>query len=154
MSQHFAKLAQLKAKISSHGTDNPSKLYIAIEGRSVPLVLLFLLHAADISKPAKAAPIFMEWCDRCLEEFFAQGDAEKQEGLPVSAMCDRDLTVRSDSQLGFIKFIVRPTYVLMSDLMPRVVDEILPVLESNLRYWEEEKLREEEELLTEEEDEE
>lgn len=72
MSQHFAKLAQLKAKISSHGTDNPSKLYVAIEGRSVPLVLLFLLHAADISKPAKAAPIFMEWCDRCLEEFFAK----------------------------------------------------------------------------------
>merc|ERR1711966_186465 len=56
----------------------------------------------------------------------------------------------TNSQLGFIKFIVRPTYVLMSDLMPRVVDEILPVLESNLRYWEEEKLREEEELLTEE----
>lgn len=78
---------------------------------------------------------------------------EKKEGLPVSPMCDRDLTIRSDSQLGFIKFIVRPTYVLMSDLMPRVVDEILPVLESNLRYWEEEKLREEEELLTEEEEE-
>lgn len=152
VTQHFAKLAQLKAKISSHGVDNPTKLYINIEGRSVPLVLLFLLHAADISNPAKAAPIFMEWCDRCLEEFFVQGDAEKQEGLPVSPMCDRDLTVRSDSQLGFIKFIVRPMYVLMSDLMPRVVDEVLPVLESNLRYWEDEKLREEEELLTEDEE--
>merc|ERR1719223_680535 len=129
MSQHFAKLAQLKSKISTHGTDNPSKFYVNVDGRSISSVLLFLLHVADISNPAKPAPIFVEWCDRCLNEFFAQGDAEKKAGMPVSPMCDRKETVKSDSQLGFIKFIVRPSFVLMSDLMPRVVDEILPVLE-------------------------
>lgn len=151
MSQHFAKVAQLKSRISSHGVENPEKFYIPFEGRSLPLVLMAILHAADISNPAKPAPIFVEWCDRCLAEFFAQGDAEKRKGLPVSPMCDQNLTVRSDSQLGFGKFIVRPTFVLLSDLVPRIVDEVLPVLESNLRYWEHEKLREEEEHTTEEE---
>lgn len=141
MSQHFAKLAQLKSKISTHGTGNPSKFYVNVDGRSISSVLLFLLHVADISNPAKPAPIFVEWCDRCLNEFFAQGDAEKKAGMPVSPMCDRELTVKSDSQLGFIKFIVRPSLVLMSDLMPRVVDEILPILEENLRYWEDQKAR-------------
>lgn len=142
MSQHFAKLAQLKSKISTHGTSDPSKFYVNADGRSISIVLLFLLHVADISNPAKPAPIFVEWTDRCLNEFFAQGDAEKKALMPVSPMCDREVTVRSDSQLGFIKFIVRPSFVLMSDLMPRVVDEVLPVLEENLRYWEDQKLKE------------
>lgn len=142
MSQHFAKLAQLKSKISAHGTTNHAKFYVNVDGRSISSVLLFLLHVADISNPAKPAPIFVEWCDRCLNEFFAQGDAEKKAFMPVSPMCDRELTVKSDSQLGFIKFIVRPSFVLMSDLMPRVVDEILPVLEQNLKYWEDQKIQE------------
>lgn len=141
MSQHFAKLAQLKSKISTHGTLNPAKFYVNVDGRSISSVLLFLLHVADISNPAKPAPVFVEWCDRCLNEFFAQGDAEKKAFMPVSPMCDRELTVKSDSQLGFIKFIVRPSFVLMSDLMPRVVDEILPVLEQNLKYWEDKKIQ-------------
>eukprot|EP00581_Thalassiosira_minuscula_P009892 CAMPEP_0183709712 /NCGR_PEP_ID=MMETSP0737-20130205/5701_1 /TAXON_ID=385413 /ORGANISM="Thalassiosira miniscula, Strain CCMP1093" /LENGTH=509 /DNA_ID=CAMNT_0025937879 /DNA_START=366 /DNA_END=1895 /DNA_ORIENTATION=+ len=150
MSQHFSKLAMLKSKISTHGTADHTKFYINQDGRSISMVLLFLLHVADISNPAKPGEIFVEWCDRCLNEFFAQGDAEKKALMPVSPMCDRELTVKSDSQMGFIKFIVRPSFVTMSDLMPRVVDEILPVLESNLKYWEDQKLQEMDVLKTEE----
>lgn len=146
MSQHFTKLAQLKSKISANGTDNPAKFYVNADGRSISTVLLFLLHVADISNPAKPAPVFVEWCDRCLDEFFVQGDAEKKAFMPVSPMCDREKTVKSDSQLGFIKFIVRPSFVTMSDLMPRVIDEVLPVLEDNLRYWEDKKLKDDEEM--------
>lgn len=142
MSQHFAKLAQLKSKISTHGTTNPAKFYVNVDGRSISIVLLFLLHTADISNPAKPGPIFVEWCDRCLNEFFAQGDEEKKASMPVSPMCDRDETVRSDSQMGFIKFVVRPSFVLMSDLVPRIVDEVLPVVEDNLKYWEDVKAKE------------
>eukprot|EP00580_Thalassiosira_gravida_P000683 CAMPEP_0201622652 /NCGR_PEP_ID=MMETSP0492-20130828/47512_1 /ASSEMBLY_ACC=CAM_ASM_000837 /TAXON_ID=420259 /ORGANISM="Thalassiosira gravida, Strain GMp14c1" /LENGTH=321 /DNA_ID=CAMNT_0048092241 /DNA_START=81 /DNA_END=1046 /DNA_ORIENTATION=+ len=152
MSQHFAKVAQLKSKISHFGTSDPLKFYVNSDGRSMSCVLQFILHLADISNPAKPAPVFVEWCDRCLNEFFAQGDAEKKAYMPVSPMCDRDVTVKSDSQLGFIKFIVRPSFVLLSDLVPRAVDEILPILESNLRYWEDVKLKEEEEAEEEEEE--
>ena len=143
MSQHFQKFAMVKSKISTHGTESRAKFYINADGQSISSVLLFLLHVADISNPAKPAPIFLDWCDRCLEEFFLQGDAEKKAGMPVSPMCDRKLTVKSESQLGFIRFIVRPSFVLLSDLMPRVVDEVLPCLEDNLRYWDEQKLKEE-----------
>lgn len=139
MSLHFAKLAELRSKISNHGVSNPAKFYVNADGRSISSVLMFILHVADISNPAKPEPIFKEWCDRCLDEFFAQGDAEKKALMPVSPMCDRELTVKSDSQMGFIKFIVRPSFVLLSDLIPRVVDEILPVLEENLNYWEDQK---------------
>ncbi|KAL7538534.1 hypothetical protein ACHAXR_008628 [Thalassiosira sp. AJA248-18] len=142
MSQHFTKLAHLKSKISAHGTASPSKFYENVDGRSISIVLLFLLHVADISNPAKPGPISVEWADRCLNEFFAQGDAEKKALMPVSPMCDRDLTVKSDSQVGFIKFVVQPSFVIMSDLIPKVGDEVLPVIEDNLRYWEEQKAKE------------
>mmetsp|Transcript_17773 Transcript_17773/g.40119 ORF Transcript_17773/g.40119 Transcript_17773/m.40119 type:complete len:504 (-) Transcript_17773:1038-2549(-) len=145
MSLHFAKLAQLKAILSSAGPDAPvEKFYINIEGRSIPLVLLIVLHIADISNPAKPSPIFVEWCDRLLNEGFAQGDKEKKRALPVSPMCDREATNRNDSQLGFIKYIVRPSFVLLSDLVPRVVDEILPIIQDNLNYWNEQKMADEE----------
>eukprot|EP01082_Thalassiosira_pseudonana_P003378 g3565.t1 g3565 contig12:2331160-2332713(-) len=138
MSHHFSKLAHIKSKISTHGrTAEAVKFYQNIEGRSMSTVLLFILHVADISNPAKPAPIFVEWCERSLNEFYEQGDAEKKAGLPVSPMCDRELTVKSDSQIGFIKYVVRPSFVTLSDLVPNVVDVILPLLESNLQYWEE-----------------
>ncbi|KAL7530436.1 hypothetical protein ACHAWF_003375 [Thalassiosira exigua] len=140
LSQHFTMLGKIKGQMSRGGDAGPSKFYHTIDGRSISRLLLFLLHAADISNPTKPAPIFTEWSERALGEFFAQGDAEKKAFLPVSPMCDREMTVKSDSQLGFIKFIVRPTFVLLSDLIPKVVDVVLPVVEENLKYWEEQKV--------------
>ena len=36
-------------------------------------ILKFLLHAADISNPAKKHDLAGFWADRALKEFFAQG---------------------------------------------------------------------------------
>ena len=47
---------------------------------------------------------------RCLDELFRQGDCEKEQGLPLSPMCNRDTTMIPVSQIGFIKFIVLPSY--------------------------------------------
>jgi 3'5'-cyclic nucleotide phosphodiesterase len=43
-----------------------------------------------------------------LEEFFMQGDMEKNEGLPVSPMCDRATVSVPMSQINFIEFVVAP----------------------------------------------
>merc|ERR1719329_59074 len=51
-----------------------------------------LLHFADISNPAKTFPLCKEWALRVLEEFFAQGDLEKQNGLPLQPLNDRSKT--------------------------------------------------------------
>jgi hypothetical protein len=48
------------------------------------MFLKLLLKAADVSNPAKATPLYLFWTDRIIEEFYAQGDEEKQLGLPVS----------------------------------------------------------------------
>ena len=63
-------------------------------------VLCFLLHSADISNPAKPWDIHNRWTTRIMEEFFQQGDREKQLSLPPSPLCDRNTTSIPESQLG------------------------------------------------------
>jgi len=52
-------------------------------------VLQSLVHCADLSNPAKPLTLYRQWHDRILQEFFCQGDLERQQGLDVSPMCDR-----------------------------------------------------------------
>ena len=48
-----------------------------------------MLHAADISNPAKPLPAYIDWTDRVLAEFYHQGDEERKASLPVSTFYDR-----------------------------------------------------------------
>ena len=48
-----------------------------------------MVHCADLSGPTKPLPLYRRWCDRIMEEFFQQGDKEKEVGLDISPMCDR-----------------------------------------------------------------
>ena len=45
-----------------------------------------------------------------LEEFFAQGDAERAAGMAVSPMMDRHNTSYPLSQINFIEFVVAPLF--------------------------------------------
>ena len=48
------------------------------------------LKAADVGHVALPKDQHLVWVDRLQEEFFRQGDMERQAGLPVSAMMDRN----------------------------------------------------------------
>ena len=63
-------------------------------------VLCLLLHSADVSNPAKPWEVHTRWTGRIMEEFFEQGDREKQLSLPPSPLCDRNTTNIPESQLG------------------------------------------------------
>merc|ERR1712228_687021 len=78
----------------------------------------------------------MGWTHRCLREFFSQGDEEKRRGLPVSPMCDRSTTNVPGSQIGFIQFIVQPTFEGLAALFPKAKEVCLFELESNKSAWE------------------
>jgi 3',5'-cyclic-nucleotide phosphodiesterase len=100
-------------------------------------VLAFLAHLADISNPSKNIQTAMKWTDRLLEEFHRQGDKEEELGLPFSQCCDRNAQTREESQIGFINFIVLPSFKLLGELIPRVEKEIVPQIEINLEWWKE-----------------
>jgi hypothetical protein len=101
-------------------------------------MLYFLLHQADISNPAKPYPLFTIWAENILAECYAQGDQEASLSLPKSPLCDRMTTDKKQCQIGFIKFVVQPSYQLLGDIIPQFATTVFPCIERSLKYWEEE----------------
>ncbi|XP_068425684.1 dual specificity calcium/calmodulin-dependent 3',5'-cyclic nucleotide phosphodiesterase 1C isoform X5 [Clinocottus analis] len=95
------------------------------EGVDKPKALSLLLHTADISHPAKSYDLHHRWTSSLLEEFFIQGDKESELGLPFSPLCDRKSTMVAQSQIGFIDFIVVPTFTVLTDMMERIVKPLI-----------------------------
>ncbi|XP_056109401.1 dual specificity calcium/calmodulin-dependent 3',5'-cyclic nucleotide phosphodiesterase 1C isoform X5 [Rhinichthys klamathensis goyatoka] len=95
------------------------------EGIDKPKALSLLLHAADISHPAKNWDLHHRWTTSLLEEFFRQGDKEAELGLPFSPLCDRKSTMVAQSQIGFIDFIVVPTFTVLTDMTEKIVTPLI-----------------------------
>lgn len=53
------------------------------------------------------------------------GDREKELSLPFSPLCDRASTLVPESQIGFIDFIVAPTFTVLGDIIEKVTSEEL-----------------------------
>lgn len=71
-----------------------------MQGEEKPKVLALFLHMADISHPGKTWDLHEKWTFQLIEEFFRQGDREKELGLPCSPLCDRNTTAVPESQVG------------------------------------------------------
>ncbi len=72
----------------------------------VPQVLQNMVHCADLSNPTKPIAIYRHWVDRVMEEFFRQGDKERDQGMDISPMCDRHNATIEKSQVQTQKQIV------------------------------------------------
>ncbi|XP_074729152.1 dual specificity calcium/calmodulin-dependent 3',5'-cyclic nucleotide phosphodiesterase 1A isoform X3 [Strix uralensis] len=96
------------------------------EGVDKAKAMSLILHAADISHPAKSWELHYRWTMALMEEFFRQGDKEAALGLQFSPLCDRKSTLVAQSQIGFIDFIVEPTFSLLTDSMEKIV---MPLIE-------------------------
>jgi hypothetical protein len=77
-----------------------------------------LLHAADVSNPAKPLYIQEQWAASVLAEFFAQGDLERALGLPVSPGLDRLVTSLAASQMNFSEFVVLQLFNAIVSIFP------------------------------------
>ncbi|XP_060542074.1 dual specificity calcium/calmodulin-dependent 3',5'-cyclic nucleotide phosphodiesterase 1C isoform X5 [Pantherophis guttatus] len=113
MSCHFQQIKAMKNALQQP------------EGIEKPKALSLMLHTADISHPAKAWNLHHRWTMSLLEEFFRQGDKEAKLGLPFSPLCDRKSTMVPQSQIGFIDFIVEPTFTVLSDMTEKIVTPLI-----------------------------
>ena len=95
-------------------------------------LLNMIVHTSDISNPAKPDKISQQWTQKVYDEFFVQGDMEKENKLPVSNFCDRNTTNVNKAMIGFISFVVGPTINCLVNLIPEVSD-YKDYCESNLR---------------------
>ena len=93
-----------------------------------------LLHLSDISNPTKPFPIAKAWAWLIIDEFFLQGDRERELGLAVQPLFDREKVNRPHSQVGFIEFFVVPFVFAAVRVLPPVV-ECGTQLMTNLHTW-------------------
>lgn len=100
-------------------------------------IRMSLLHFCDVSNPMKPWALCWVWANLCIEEFFMQGDKEKQIGIPVQPLNDRETVNVPYSQIGFIEFFVAPFVSLTAKMMPPMVS-CEEFLWNNLDTWVEE----------------
>ena len=99
-------------------------------------ILNFVMHSADISHNTKDWKISSLWSKLVYEEFFLQGDLEKQKNLSVSMFCDRNSTNIPKAQIGFIVGIILPNFDLLIKLFPELY-RVRENIEKNRDKWEE-----------------
>merc|ERR1712141_850794 len=88
MSKHMSLLANLKTMVEAKKVAGSGVLLLDEYNDRIQ-VLQNMVHCSDLSNPTKPLPLYKEWVERLMEEFWAQGDKERREGLEISAMCDR-----------------------------------------------------------------
>ncbi|PWA27186.1 hypothetical protein CCH79_00013913 [Gambusia affinis] len=133
MSKHMTLLADLKTMVETKKVTSSGVLLLDHYTERIQ-VLRNMVHCADLSNPTKPLPLYRQWTERIMEEFFRQGDKERERGMEISAMCDKHTASVEKSQVGFIDYIVHPLWETWADLVHPDAQEILDTLEEN-RDW-------------------
>ncbi|VDP02495.1 unnamed protein product, partial [Soboliphyme baturini] len=116
MSKHMSMLADLKTMVETKKVAGSGVLLLDKYTDRIQ-VLQNIIHIADLSNPAKPINLYRQWNERILEEYWHQGDSERELGLEISPMCDRFNVTVEKSQVGFIDYIVHPLWETWADLV-------------------------------------
>ncbi len=75
------------------------------------------IKCADISHSSKDFEQHISWSRRVTEEFFFQGDVEREYDLPVSPLCDKGTVNVPKNQVGFINFLCMPLFEVWTNFL-------------------------------------
>eukprot|EP00931_Biecheleriopsis_adriatica_P049211 TRINITY_DN28461_c1_g2_i1.p1 TRINITY_DN28461_c1_g2~~TRINITY_DN28461_c1_g2_i1.p1 ORF type:complete len:804 (-),score=145.49 TRINITY_DN28461_c1_g2_i1:114-2525(-) len=119
ISKLLTDLSALRVKLSAGaGSFNPLP-----DSPDLELALTWLFRAADIGHAGKPFHLHEDWSKRCVCEFHAQGDKERELGLPISPLCARDNFDFKKSQVGFLQFLCVPTFTEIANLESMVMSK-------------------------------
>ncbi|KAG7387430.1 cAMP-specific 3',5'-cyclic phosphodiesterase 4D [Phytophthora pseudosyringae] len=149
LSRHLKHVNRLKSKLYAvHPTPSDvslnggeSSCSASALGFSLPdeLILQTVMMMADVGHAMKSFPLHLSWSERVAEEFYRQGDTERQFGLTISPLCDRGAGVDrfEKNQIGFLEFVVLPLYNAARDVLPLVgFDDVILNVRQNAATWE------------------
>jgi cAMP-specific phosphodiesterase 4 len=144
MSHHFKMVSQMEVFHELHSEGIKANTRRVKRGVMVECIyqkeddrrfmLCVLLHAADIANAVKPLATYRKWANRVLSEFFAQGDLERKQGLPVSPMMDAASTNFAMSQINFIEFVVAPLYANFARLFPECSELLTHLIENRVHF--------------------
>uniref|UniRef100_A0A674NEW0 Phosphodiesterase n=1 Tax=Takifugu rubripes TaxID=31033 RepID=A0A674NEW0_TAKRU len=134
MSKHMNLLADLKTMVETKKVTSSGVLLLDNYSDRIQ-VLQNMVHCADLSNPTKPLQLYRQWTDRIMEEFFSQGDRERERGMEISPMCDKHNASVEKNQVGFIDYIVHPLWETWADLVHPDAQVILDTLEDNREFY-------------------
>jgi len=137
MSHHFSMVNDLGLlyQLNSDAFDQLTPGTVVKDSpQTVQTVLNALLHCADISNPMKPWELCHRIAYMVLDEFFAQGDKERELGVPVQFLNDRAKVNRPNSQVGFIEFVIAPMCEACVHLFPQL-NGLAGNLACNIARW-------------------
>jgi len=132
MMKELCLLYQMNSDAFDSG--EPNEAFIMALKKHQQLVLNMLLHGADMSNPMRTWELCHKYAHLCLDEFFAQGDIEREKGIPIQMLNDREKVNRPNSQIGFIEFMIAPMVEAMVNLFAPL-DGLAENLSENVHNW-------------------
>jgi class 3 adenylate cyclase len=99
------------------------------------LLVNFLLHCADLGNPLLPPTLSRRIANDLAREFEAQAEQERQAGLPVTVMLATDDVAKAKLELGFLEYVVRPLYVTLAAVAPRLGEKCLRLIDANKVAW-------------------
>ena len=127
MSKHFADIGTFKQRVTAESFDPDDKDKLLCMGVGI--------HLADISNPTKPWNLTLKWTELLFQEFFKQGDKERELGIKISDLMDRTTTNIAKAQLGFIDIIVLPAYEAFGKFLKVLLTRNIKNMKKNRENW-------------------
>ncbi|KAG9488135.1 hypothetical protein GDO78_007760 [Eleutherodactylus coqui] len=98
------------------------------------LIKRMMIKCADVANPCRPLDMCIEWAGRISEEYFAQTDEEKRQGLPVvMPVFDRNTCSIPKSQISFIDYFITDMFDAWDAFAH--LPNLMQHLTENYKYW-------------------
>lgn len=136
MKKHFAIVKDFEFQ-SKEIKENPRETFLKNES-SKRLFTGIIIHSCDLYSSTKKFENAKKWSYKINSEFTQQIKDEEKLGLPITPYM-RDLdkpAVLAKAEIGFIKFVQRPIWIVVNDFFNNKLEFIMKNIEDNIKKWE------------------
>uniref|UniRef100_A0A672HKS3 Phosphodiesterase n=1 Tax=Salarias fasciatus TaxID=181472 RepID=A0A672HKS3_SALFA len=138
MTRHFEHVSKfvnsINKPMASINSDCEGQANIRNSPENRLLIKRMLIKCADVANPCRPLELCIEWAGRISEEYFAQTDEEKRQGLPVvMPVFDRNTCSVPKSQISFIDYFITDMFDAWDAFasLPGLMEH----LSENYKYW-------------------
>ncbi|EGD79307.1 cAMP-dependent 3',5'-cyclic phosphodiesterase 4B [Salpingoeca rosetta] len=130
MARHFALVKEISAHQSLTEVEEvPDDVRMSL--------IDCIAKSGDICHLVRPWPVAKAWEDLVMEEFFEQGDYEKQLGMTPDGLFDREKCKVANSQCWFYDNMGKPLFKALEHHVPTTAATLLDVMQANVSKWKE-----------------
>uniref|UniRef100_A0AAX7TVC9 Phosphodiesterase n=1 Tax=Astatotilapia calliptera TaxID=8154 RepID=A0AAX7TVC9_ASTCA len=138
MTRHFEHVSKfvnsINKPMASVNSDCEGQANIRNSPENRLLIKRMLIKCADVANPCRPLELCIEWAGRISEEYFAQTDEEKRQGLPVvMPVFDRNTCSVPKSQISFIDYFITDMFDAWDAFA--TLPGLMEHLSENYKYW-------------------